>query len=249
LVIKLGISQFREGAVSVKEVSFKEVSMQTASLHSPLPQPLLLPALREGTGDLHERIESRLDLASRLDSLGTYQALLERFYGFYTTLEEGLAAPACTGNWVTLGLLFGERRKTHLLEADLRFLGVTTADLVGLKRCPGNLLPTPASAAELVGCAYVVEGASLGGQVIGRLVEQALGLRPGAAGARFFYGYGSRTGVMWQQFRRAAEAFVVREDKVHPGSGARISVQAVTAARQTFTSMDAWLIDEGDTLK
>ena len=212
----------------------------------PPPQPvLLLPTLRESTRDLHARIEGRLDITARLGSVSDYRTLLERFYGFYSPLEEGLAAPERVSAWADLGILSEGRRKAGLLESDLCALGLTAEDLDGVARCPMNLLPTPASTADLIGCAYVVEGATLGGQVIGGLLERSLGLRPGDPGARFFHGYGSQTGAFWHQFRGAAEQFAAREEAARPGSGAGVARQAVAASRRTFTDMEDWLMPEG----
>ena len=212
---------------------------------TPLPSPrpvLLLQTLRESTRDLHARIEGRIDIMARLASVGDYRALLERFYGFYSPLEEGLAAPECASAWADLGVPSEGRRKAGLLASDLRALGLTAGELDGLARCPTALLPAPASTADLIGCAYVVEGATLGGQVIGRLLESSLGLRPGDPGARFFHGYGSQTGAFWQQFRCAAEGFASRQEAARPGGGAGVARQAVAASRRTFAYMEDWLI-------
>lgn len=225
--------------------------MQTALVFPPVPLPtLLLPALRERTHALHERLERRLNITARLSSPALYRTLLERFYGWYAPLEERLAAPEYAAVWTTLEIIFERRRKAGLLESDLRVLGVTTADMAGLERCPDALLAIPSSAADLVGCAYVMEGATLGGQVIGRLLEPMLGLRPGEPCARFFHGYGSRTGAMWQQFRRVAEEFAAREDAACPEGSPEnersVVSQAAAAACRTFASMEAWLIPEGE---
>ncbi len=209
------------------------------------PAPLL-PALREGTRDLHERIERRMDLAAHLASRDGYQTLLQRFYGFYTPLEAKLASRECAAAWTILGVSYLSRRKACLLGADLKALGSAT-DLSDLPQCPASLLPIPSSAAELIGCAYVMEGATLGGQVIGRILERTLGLRPGEPGAQFFYGYGPRTGAMWQQFRSAAEEFAAGEEAAYPGTGAHVTQMAVAAARRTFAGMEAWLTSESDT--
>ena len=171
----------------------------------------MMTCLRQKTHDLHTRIESRLDFSVHFASRAKYRKLLERYYGFYLPFEAYLAAPERAVDWVTLGIDFAARRKTQLLADDLRMLGLGTPERLGLPLCPQNTLPRPRSASELIGCTYVLEGATLGGKVIGRYVEQALGLTVGAPGAYFFYGYGTETGTMWKQFRYAAEAFAERE--------------------------------------
>jgi heme oxygenase len=210
----------------------------------PPPTLLLLHALREGTQDLHERIESRLDIPARLTTPDAYRTLLERFFGYYSPLEDILAAPERAADRAALGLDLGDRRKAGLLESDLRDLGLSVSDVAGLARCPAGLLPSPRGAAALAGCAYVLEGATLGGQVIGRHLDRALGRHPGGPGARFFHGYGARTGAMWQRFRQTAEALLAREETNRPGSGGPITDQAVAAARQTFIGMEDWVAPE-----
>lgn len=211
------------------------------SWSSPL---LMLPTLREGTRDLHEQIESHMALTKRFASIIQYRALLERYYGFYKPLEELLESPNWIGAWDALGVDFACRLKIPLLVADLHALGLTTANLAALECCPLERLPRPSSAIELVGCAYVLEGATLGGQVIGRHLEHALGLRAGESGAMFFYGYGTRTGVLWKEFRQGVEGFTAREEAACPGSIAIMAEQAVAASRQTFTAMEGWLTSE-----
>ena len=53
-------------------------------------------------------------------------------------------------------------------------------------------IPTPNSDSLAFGCLYVMEGATLGGQVIGRHVRQTLGVTP-ETGGRFHAAYGDRT--------------------------------------------------------
>ncbi|MGI4787531.1 MAG: biliverdin-producing heme oxygenase [Janthinobacterium lividum] len=203
-------------------------------LTSLIPPVLLLPALREGTHHLHERLESRLDLTAHLTSPSDYLTLLKRFYGFYAPLENALAAPKYAAAWADLGIAFEERRKAALLESDLSALGLTAGEIAKLERCPACFEWD--SAAELMGCAYVLEGATLGGQVIGRHLERKLGFCPGSPGAQFFSGYGPRNGAMWQQFRRTAEEFAARQ------STPQVISDAVAAACRTFSSMEAWLL-------
>lgn len=219
--------------------------METSPLPSPRTDPLLIPLLRARTHDLHARIESRLDIPARFVSLDSYRRLLERFHGFYAPLEEQLAAPERANDWAALGMDFMPRRKTALLESDLLALGLTEVAMRDPGVCPPDLLPPTRSAANLVGCAYVLEGSTLGGQVIGRYLERTLGLRAGDPGSRFFAGYGSETGAMWQQFRGAVETWM-RPHQVGTVSGDSIVHAAVAAARGTFAGLEAWLFLEED---
>ena len=53
-------------------------------------------------------------------------------------------------------------------------------------------IPTLNSDNLAFGCLYIMEGASLGGQVIGQHVRQTLGATP-ETGGRFYAAYGDRT--------------------------------------------------------
>jgi heme oxygenase len=80
-----------------------------------------------------------------------------------------------------------------------------------------------------MGTLYVLEGATLGGQIIQRQLHCSLGLDAGS-GAAFFVGYGARTRQMWMQFSAHLERA--------PG----LDIDAAThAAVQTFETMERWL--------
>jgi heme oxygenase (biliverdin-IX-beta and delta-forming) len=191
---------------------------------------MILPLLRAATGPLHERVERTLDLASRLRTVESYAKYLERSYGFYKPMEERLAA------WSgALGLDPGTRWKTPWLHSDLAWLGRSADDIARLPVC--TPLSAPAGADEAFGCLYVLEGATLGGQVIRRQIERDLGLAAGRGGS-FFTGYGDAVGPMWKEFCASLEAW----GEAHPGCGPRI----VQAAVETFTGFETWFRNEGE---
>jgi heme oxygenase len=183
---------------------------------------MILGVLRGRTALFHERVERSVDLPNRLRSPVAYTSLLARFHGFYAPLEDRLAAAA--------GLHLATRRKAHLLRHDLLALGVAGADVDALPRCPD--LPTVADAGDAFGCLYVLEGATLGGQVVRRQAEAALGLTPGR-GCSFFTSYGERVGAMWKEFCRTLEGYAA----ANPWATDRIAA----AALGTFAGLDRWL--------
>lgn len=180
-----------------------------------------LAALRAETRSWHDRLERRVDLPRRLADRASYAALLAAFHGLYAPLEHALA-----GAGLDAGFELDARRKLPLLTGDLAMLGV---DAAALPRC-GALPPldTPARAA---GALYVMEGATLGGQLIGR--ELALGLRLDASnGAGFFAGYGPRTGAMWTRFRQNLATLASDEGR---------RAQVIGSAAATFAVFDGWI--------
>ena len=184
----------------------------------------VLTRLKTETRPQHDAIEAALDLTSETLTLDAYLGTLERFHGFYRPLEAGLVK---IGGWVERGLDLTERQKTRLLETDLRVLGVNNFEMLPV--CTD--LPPHVTVTAAFGCLYVLEGATLGGQVISQLLRNRLGVTP-ETGGRFFHAYGDRTGAMWQAFRAALTASVVKpcdEEEV------------VSAAKDTFLKLQHWL--------
>lgn len=178
--------------------------------------------LRDATRPLHDRVERAVDLTARARTRDGYRALLTAFYGLHAPIERQLAALP----WDEAGLDVGARRKGPLLRADLRALGV---DPAAVPRCPD--LPRTDTVAAGFGCLYVLEGSTLGGQVIARDVEASLGLDAGS-GAAFFRSYGADVGRMWRAFTRALDAHVDTEARRR---------EALAAATATFETFERWV--------
>ena len=185
--------------------------------------PPVLSRLRAETRAEHDAIEAALDLTGDGLTRDGYRRVLERFYGFYAPLEPAIRA---VGGWADRGLDLDARRKTPLLEADLRALGADAP--ASLPLC--NDLPLLVTPADCFGCLYVLEGSTLGGQLISRHVQHALGVTP-ETGGRFFHGYGDETGEMWQSFRAAVTGSVVSPADQDA---------AVAAAKDTFSKLHRW---------
>jgi heme oxygenase len=81
---------------------------------------------------------------------------------------------------------------------------------------------------------YVLEGATLGGQIVLQHVQPFLGIDH--CGATFFASYGERVGAMWRAFCDRLE----RLDQSEEARGIMI-----TSACSTFESLHHWLFDDG----
>jgi heme oxygenase (biliverdin-IX-beta and delta-forming) len=179
--------------------------------------------LKAATASLHAGLEDRIRAARCLDDLDRYRALLAGFHACHAALEPALARLDWTGTLPDVG---DRLVKTGWLARDLERLGVP------LPAAPAPAaLPCPRSTADGLGCLYVLEGATLGGAVVGREVAERLGLSP-ARGARFFHGYGERRGALWRRFLAALDAHAADPD---------VRAQAARAARETFAAFDAAL--------
>ena len=139
----------------------------------------LLAQLKHQTADAHAALEGRLNVFEQVRTHDDYRRLLARFFTLHEPIEARLAAAA---DWPALGFDFSARRKAALLRDDLRALGVSEADLAALPRARD--LPAAAGLAEAVGCLYVLEGSTLGGQILAKHFNTTLGLTPENADAR-----------------------------------------------------------------
>lgn len=190
------------------------------------PKNMILKRLKEATGSRHTALESRLPLLNADMSRARYLQFLQLFWGYYEPLETQLQA---LPYWNAMGFDYAGRHKTPRLLQDLQALGETPDAIQGFARC--QHLPTLASQGQLLGCLYVIEGATLGGQIITRHLQANLGLTP-LTGAAFFDGYGARTGSHWKAFCAMLRA---NADESGPQE------DILASANQTFETLGQWL--------
>lgn len=193
------------------------------SLAPATPEASLLKQLKEETSACHRAVEAELDLAAQLTSRSAWCAVLEILYGFFEPLENRVFAQRGLAAWLPdLNL----RKKTERLRIDIETLG---GNVTQIRRCED--VPRPDSLGEAFGALYVMEGATLGGQVISRMAALH-GYTP-ERGCCYFTSYGGQVGPMWRIYCSQCEAFGAR----HPD--ARESM--VAAAVETFTFLRAWI--------
>lgn len=179
----------------------------------------ILASLRKQTMAEHQALESSLNLMDENLTTADYVRTLRRFHAFVCTWEADAAA-ACPH---ALQAFFEQRRRAHHLCEDLRFFGGDP-----LMEIPE--LPSISSAAAFWGTMYVMEGSTLGGQLISRHLERVLDLRD-EIGYRYFRGYGAQTGSMWKDFCMTLSHAAEELD----------SAEVISSARQTFQAFHAWI--------
>jgi heme oxygenase (biliverdin-IX-beta and delta-forming) len=194
-------------------------SSPVADVSAPLSR---MAALKQATSAAHKHLEQRLELFHADFSLADYQRLLEAFWGYYYPLEKQLMAldelKAALPDWPA-------RAKLPWIIADLRIL--TGGKAAALPICPN--IPPCENLANALGCLYVLEGATLGGQVISRHLKRTFNLGP-TNGAAFFNGYGAETDSRWQIFREWMMTAEVEEAPL------------IQSACATFLTLDQWLM-------
>lgn len=186
----------------------------------------VLKRLRLETRDCHAALERRLPLLDPAMSQVAYRDVVGRFYGFYAPMEARLLTFA---GWDECDFDYEGRYKTQRLAQDFVALGDVPDGVNALPLCQD--LPALGSTAQLMGCLYVMEGATLGGQVIMRHLRANLGVTPDSGGA-FFAGYGSETGTRWKAFCVRLNAFAQAVDAQDA---------LIASANQTFVSLRRWL--------
>ena len=183
----------------------------------------ILSTLKNTTGPLHKRLEKGMNILDPSYSSVDYLQLIKAFWGYYRPFETSLAnIPALQTYLPDIAL----RSKLPWLERDLKALGLNEAALDKLPVC--QALPTCTDLSAALGCLYVTEGSTLGGQMLSQHFKDLLNLDV-ETGAAFFTGYGAHTGSMWQAFREAVITAPVDEEAV------------IHAACETFITLEHWL--------
>ncbi|RSK35440.1 biliverdin-producing heme oxygenase [Hymenobacter metallilatus] len=177
----------------------------------------ILARLRQETRPHHDALEAN-EFNQALKRGAASEAGTARFlgklYGFVVPFEQALRSRSH---------LFGpewelERRfRSHLLRQDL-----PTADTLPL----ASNLPPLHTWPQLLGALYVLEGSTLGGQVIARQLATA-----GVSARAYFGGHAEQTGPLWKSFvqQLAAAATPATADEI------------VESASLTFQRLHQWI--------
>ncbi|HWJ29460.1 MAG TPA: biliverdin-producing heme oxygenase [Flavisolibacter sp.] len=178
-------------------------------------------ALKDATKELHQLAEASLhpklhQIVSRQD----YASILKMFYGYFHPME------ALISRYITEKQLpdITERRKSSLIMDDLHSLD---CDLKNTDICAS--LPTINDVLDALGAMYVLEGSSLGGRMITKILlrNQHAGLTTNHL--RFFNGYGEDTGPKWLAFQNVINLYKTHEDRL------------IESANQTFRYFAGWI--------
>lgn len=202
---------------------FRSLNSPHHPLAAPAAKPALLPRLRLETRPFHDGVEA--NAFNQALTAGTVTAaqtahFLARMYGVVQPYEAALRqhAAAFGPEWQ-----LEQRYRAPLILEDLARLGHPAEPPL----CPA--MPPLATRAQLLGAMYVLEGSTLGGQVIARQLAAA-----GIEGRSFFAGRAERTGPLWKQFGQLLETAATTED----------ADTLVASAILTFQTLAAWFTQE-----
>lgn len=178
--------------------------------------PAILQALRTETRPAHDLLEqnafNQALTAGTLTEAATAH-FLAKMYGFLVPYEARLRAQNLGPEWEAAA-----RQRAHLILEDLQL------PASALAICPD--MPPLASWPQLLGALYVLEGSTLGGQVIARQLAKA-----GIALRAYFTGYGERTGPRWKAFCELLAQAATPDNQA----------EIVASASLTFQKLSAWL--------
>ncbi|HEU4901607.1 MAG TPA: biliverdin-producing heme oxygenase, partial [Flavisolibacter sp.] len=150
----------------------------------------LAAMVKDETKTVHEEVEQLLlpHLAA-VQTTDDYAAILKMFYGYFQPLEkmiEALVTPAILPD-------IAERRKASAIVHDLSAIGQDANSLL-----LSTHLPKIENAAQAMGALYVLEGSTLGGKMIAKMLRKNEALSLSDDKLTFFSGYGEETGSKWK---------------------------------------------------
>jgi len=177
--------------------------------------------LKEQTKSNHQLLEKKLLKKLKLiRSLDEYAALLTHFYSYFGALE------ILIDERLDINQLpdYSSRRKTASILNDLKSLNLIFPHLA-----KSGSLPEICNHFQALGSLYVIEGSTLGGQIINKMLnEQVTGIDPSKLS--FFSGYGEHTYKMWNIFKQAIDVITDQEEQ-------KIVIES---ANNTFFQFSNW---------
>jgi heme oxygenase len=197
-----------------------ESSMQ---LHD--TEQYLIENLRKRTKEEHQQLDHYLyPFIQQIRTTEDYSRLLKVFYGFFKPMQAQF--DLYLSNDVISQYEF--RRKPEWLLQDLASID---EKIHLIPQC--SVLPAIDNQASAFGSFYVLEGSSMGGQIIAKKIRENLGYKTDDA-ISFFKGYGENSGNMWKNFLGdlvAINETVEQKEKL------------IASAQETFKKFKDWLVE------
>lgn len=174
--------------------------------------------VKNATQTLHTEVEQIL--RPRLTSISTvndYADILKMFYGFFQPLENSVQQRISSNDLPDIK----ERRKAAVILHDLKQLSQSTTNI---SLC--SSLPFIANRAQAFGALYVMEGSTLGGKMIAKMLLKNAVVPKEAL--NFFTCYKEETGRKWKGFLHALN----QQQEVD---------EIIQTANDTFLHLKKWM--------
>ncbi|MBN9483782.1 MAG: hypothetical protein BGO70_09270 [Bacteroidetes bacterium 43-93] len=185
---------------------------------------MFIEELRARTKEDHQQLDKLLiPYIKGCNTVAKYADLLQCFYGYFHPLESLISA------YIDDDIVpqYSRRRKSNVIEEELQSMHENLHAIN--EDVP---LPRIDNIAGALGAMYVLEGSTMGGKIISKILAENLGKQP--SDIRFFNYYGDDTDVLWGQFVQSLNMFA--DELEDAGKGVVISV-----ARNTFHCFKAWI--------
>jgi heme oxygenase (biliverdin-IX-beta and delta-forming) len=180
--------------------------------------------IKNATAQSHQALEKLIvDQIRSISGPRDYAYLLALFSGFFGGLE------LLIDEYVSAQYLpdLHDRRKAYLIAEDLRNLGGQVPKTSGLE-----FLPVIENHFQAFGALYVMEGSSLGGGHIVKMIRKKL---PETDAFLFFSGYGEHTVDMWNRFKIYLDQTSGTPDEIN---------SMISTARDTFLKFAEWIMSK-----
>lgn len=182
----------------------------------------ILETLKTETKTQHQQVERVL--ISELKSLKTkndYAKLLNRLYSFYKPLEDDLHQKIDQETIKDIA----QRKHTFRIVKDLQALNSDAN--ISLKN---DHMAIP-SLSYAIGVMYVIEGSTMGGQIISKMIHKNVNT-DGADAVSYFSSYEETTHHMWTEFKNQVTNMEHTLDYQEVFKG----------AKDTFSNLEQWLL-------
>lgn len=167
--------------------------------------------LKESTRQLHDQTEAKFNSQKIFDatfSLLDYRRLLEYNYLFLLNFEKIVFNKFSP--FIAKQLHLPERRKLHLIEKEAQHLNIS--------RTQPDLSVEVKNQAEAFGILYVMEGSTLGGNMIAKQLSKYDEFKNFEFA--YFRCYGEKTGFFWKNFKEIMNLEISAENEADCLTGA-----------------------------
>ncbi|WP_343521715.1 biliverdin-producing heme oxygenase [Pedobacter sp.] len=181
--------------------------------------------LRTETAERHKTLESLMfvhEIMNNSLSIDQYKKLLTVNYIIHQKLENTLANMLDADTAAALEM--NRRLKLSALEKDLNYWGIDNLTLPGLDF---ELYLPKKNTAEVLGALYVLEGATLGGNVIKKHILANPNFKDQEGGLNYYGVYGDELSTRWKKFVSVLNERVEEADYKH----------CINSANQTFNNL------------
>jgi heme oxygenase len=158
--------------------------------------------IKQQTAPAHQALEkSIVNIIRRIDSAGEYEKMLMFFYGYYKPLEARIHKRLHGADFLI------QTRQSEWLLSDIRQLGNQSYEFPECME-----LPEVQNHYDALAALYVLEGSTLGGIHILKMIRKRIHLPQGHADL-FFNGHGTNTASNWNSFRQLVDIEIKEPDQ------------------------------------